>query len=389
MDLTPDDRDILAGQQGPILRKALSVLVRFGETFGARDLVQIRSAHLVVAGAFILFLKYMRFLRDIASEGLQVRVPTSINPRPFDPGDASLLGRIAFMRQGELERLYARIGCHATHTCTPHLATNAPRHGDPLAWAESSAVANANSVLGARTNQNPAMIDVCSALLGRTPRYGLLLDENRLATHLVTVETAGKIDYGLLGYVIARELVTGVPLIEGIHPTDDELKTLGATSGAAGAIALFHVLGVTPEARALGRDLLRDDCQRLTITDTELKAAEQSLRGDLDRPTHIIVGCPHLSTDELGHIATTLGEERLRSRLWLLACERVRQQVADTDAGRYLRAAGAQLKSLCPIYFHDTPRLFGKRILTDSVKLAHHAGVTWAPLDDCLRAAQR
>ncbi|MFQ5808291.1 MAG: aconitase X, partial [Armatimonadota bacterium] len=387
MDLTPEDRDILAGEQGPALQRVLSVLVRFGETFGARDLVEIRSAHLVVAGAFILFLKYMRFLREIASEGVQVRVPTTINPRPFDPGDGSPLGRLIFVRQRRLERLYADVGCEPIFTCTPYLEGASPRPGDALAWAESSAVAYANSVLGARTNAAPAMIDVCSALLGRTPRYGLLLEENRLGTHLITVNTTGEIDYGLLGYVIAQQLVTGVPVIEGIHPTADELKTLGATLGAAGAIALFHVLEVTPEARALGRDILRDDCASLTITDAELKAAEQSLRGDLERPTHIIIGCPHLSTDELSSIATALcgagcaavgttaqpvGPRELTSRrhrphLWLLACQRVRDQIAPTDAGRSLLAAGVHLKSLCPIYFHDIPRLFGKRILTNSV----------------------
>ena len=379
---------MLAGKEGPILSRALSVLVRFGEAFGAQRLVPIQSAHLVASGAFILFLRYMRFLRDIASEGLRVRVPTTLNPRPFDPGDGSLLGRIIFIRQGELERLCARIGCDETYTCTPYLNANAPSAGDTLAWAETSAAAYANSVLGARTNPTPAMIDVCSAVLGRTPEYGLLLDKNRRGTHLITVKARGKIDYGLLGYVTARELVSGVPVIEGIAPTSDELKTLGAALGAAGAITLFHVLQATPEARALGRAILRPDHARLSMTDADLKAAAAALRGDTDRFSHIIIGCPHLSEEELKHIAAAIAGQGMRTRLWLLACERVRQRLDERGGlGELLSAHGAQLKSLCPIYFHDTPRLFGKRILTNSIKLAHHTGSSWASLEECLAAA--
>jgi len=195
-------------------------------------------------------------------------------------------------------------------------------------------------------------------------------------------------DYGLLGYIIAQELVTGVPVIEGIEPTPDDLKTLGSMLGAAGAIALFHVLDVTPEARALGRAILGPDHKRLTITDAELGAAERTLRGDTGRFSHIIIGCPHLSTDELQQIASMLEGKRVRGRLWLLASEPVRRDLAGTETERVLQQAGAQLKSLCAIYFHDTPRLFGKRILTDSVKLAYHTGSTWAPLEECLAAAK-
>ena len=400
MHLTDEEQDILAGKQGAALQKALTVLIRYGETFGAAELVPIRSAHLVASGAFILFIRYMRFLRDLAGEGCRVRVPTTLNPRPFDPGEGGLLGRIVFIRQRELESLSAQIGCDRTYTCTPYFNANSPSMGDALAWAESSAATYANSILGARTNQTPAMIDVCCALLGRAPSYGLLLDENRRGTHLVTVTGEGKIDYGLLGYIIARQIVAGVPVIEGIRPTRDELKTLGAVLAAAGAIALFHVLDATPEARALGRDVLRSDHLRLTVGDEDLRAAAQTLRTDAGGFSHVIIGCPHLSEDELNHIATLCGagcRPAARStpqpavvsspRLWLVACQNVRDKLAGADAAQSLLDAGAELKSLCPIYFHDTPGLGRKRILTDSVKLAHHTGAAWAPREECLAVA--
>lgn len=389
MNLTAEEQDILAGEQGTALQKALSVLVRYGEAFGATELASIRSAHLVGSAGCVLYPTYIRFLRDVVTDGHRVRVPTTLNPRPFDPGDGSILGRLIFIRQGQLESMAACLGCDAAYTCTPYFGPNVPAPGDAVAWAESSAAAYANSVLGARTNPTPAMIDVCSAILGRTPQYGLLLDENRRGTHLVTVQAQRGIDYGVLGYLIARELLTGVPVIDGIQPGPDDLKTLGAVLGAAGGMALFHVRDVTPEARALGRGILRSDHSHVTIGAAELKRTEQALRRDSGRFSHVIIGCPHLSFQELQRIATALGGRRVRGRLWLLACHSIRRRLQGSAAERSLREAGAELKSLCPIYFHETPRLFGKRILTDSVKLAHHTGSAWAPLEECLSAAQR
>ena len=389
MHLTPEEQHILDGGEGRCLQKAARALVDYGRAMSADALVPVRSVHLVISGGTVVLPGLFRILRDLAAEGHQVRVPTTLNPRPFEPGAACLSDRIAFARQAELEKLMAVLGCQPLYSCTPYLNGNCPSQGQLVAWAESSAVCYANSVLGARTNPTPGLIDLCCALLGKTPRFGLLLEQNRLAGCLIEVRAKPPLDFALLGYVVGRLAAGRIPLLVGLEATPDDLKNLGAAAEIAGGAGLLHVAGLTPEAAALGDQVLAADYERLTVTDHDLAAARDSLRGTGDqRPTQVVFGCPHLSLGEVEAIAPRFGGRPVKVPTWVLCCEQVRQALKDTEAERLLAASSAQVRSLCPLFYHDAPHLLAPRMMTPSVKLARHSAYRlYRPLDECMATA--
>lgn len=387
MRLTAEEEDALGGAEGRAAQKAARTLVDYARAMGADRLVPIESVHSVISGGTIVFRGVFRVVQALADEGRQVSVPTTINPRPFEPGQPCLSDRVAFAWQGKLERLLAALGCRPVYSCTPYLDGNCPGQGEVVAWAESSAICYANSVLAARTNHTPGIVDLCCALLGKTPRFGLLLEENRLARCLVEVKATPPLDFSVLGYAAGTLAAGRIPLLVGVEASEDDLKHLGAAAAIASPAGMLHVAGITPEAVALGKGILADDHERLTLTDRDLAAVRESVAHE-GRPDYVVFGCPHLSLAEVEDVAQRLGGRAVKVPTWVVCGGEVRRALRGSEAQRLLVASGAELRSMCPLFYHEAPHLRAPRLMTPSVKLARHCTYPmYRPLEECVAVA--
>jgi predicted aconitase len=300
MYLTAEEEDILSGEQGPGPQRAMELLVALGRIYDADRLVPITSAHLSGVSYKTIGEGGIDFLRDMAKDA-KVRVPTTLNPMGMDSQrwkEMRIPERFSD-RQLEIMRCYSSLGVRTTCSCTPYLGDNVPKKGDTIAWAESSALSYSNSVLGARTNREGGPGALAAAILGRTPHYGLHLDENRAPTVVIEVDdVSGVFEHSLLGHAVGLSTGASVPYFKGIRPDQDELKIMAAAMAASGSVAMFHVEGSTPESR--GRDLSGLEVIRLNKKDLEEVRARLSTD---DAPDLIALGCPHLSVKEMRELA--------------------------------------------------------------------------------------
>ena len=317
--LIPEEEAMLAGEQGPGVRQAIEIVVALGTIYGARALVPVESVQVAGVSYKNLGPAGLDFLREWADQGARVRVPTLLNPAGMDTVRWRELGVDPEFAAAQLAVLdaFAALGVETTCTCTPYHVGQTPALGDHLAWAESSAVSFANSVLGARTNREGGPSALAAAICGRTADYGLHQDENRLATVEVAGPTPGERD-GRLGRARRPRRPTGAkpgPLFPRPGPRAanwDTLKSLGAAMAASGAVALYHVEGVTPEA--LRADMLRPDHETMVVEN--LDEGYRALSGD-NTPLDIDLvwlGCPHASLDEIGRLAAACRRPPFRSR---------------------------------------------------------------------------
>lgn len=298
MYLTKEEELILTGEYGYALQKAMEILVALGEIYGADRLIPIKSAQVAGVSYKNIGDAGIEFLRDFVDAGARVSVYTTLNPAG--------IGNDEFMeKQAEVLELYRRMGIEATSTCTPYYGANLPKFGDHLAWSESSAVSFANSVIGARTNREGGPSSLAAAIVGKTPNYGLHLDENRKATVKVKVEAGVKtfVDYAALGYHLGKSLGNDVPYITGLKPEMSEyLKEMGAAMAASGSIALYHVEGETPEWRGA----VVDKVETVTVEDSDLRAVREAFSDDWSGIDMILIGCPHASLPEIKEVAELL-----------------------------------------------------------------------------------
>lgn len=331
MQLTRDEEAILAGEKGEGRRKAMELLVALGDIYGAKRLIPIASAHLSGVSYKTIGEGGIEFLENMARDA-QVCVPTTLNPAGMDRQRWKEMGiRPRFAdRQRHIIDCYEQLGVTSDCSCTPYLGTNVPLRGQSLAWAESNALSFANSVVGARTNREGGPGALAAAVVGKTPEYGLHLQENRAPGIIVEVE-AEDVDYSLLGQAVGALVGSRVPYFRGIRPTVDQLKTLAAAMAAAGAVALFHVEGVTPEAA--GAPLA--GLEKVSVGRAELERARERVNTGQD-PELIAFGCPHLSVAEVRELARLLKGKRRRgdaevwfctSRHTLAQCPREAQEL--------------------------------------------------------------
>jgi predicted aconitase len=307
MFLTREEEAMLAGEKGDGTRTAMELLVALGDIYGAKKLVPIASAHLSGVSYKTIGEGGIGFLESLAKDA-KVCVPTTLNPAGMDRQKWREMGispRFADRQQHIIE-CYGKLGVNTDCSCTPYLATNVPRRGQTLAWAESSALSYANSAVGARTNREGGPGALAAAIIGRTPEYGLHLDENRVPTVVVEVEMED-VDYSLLGYAAGSAVGSRIPYFRGIQPTTDQLKTMAAAMAAAGSVALFHVENITPEADPRSIKGL----ERIHLGKEEMEAARNKLDTGKD-PELIALGCPHLSVDEIKGLASKLKGKRRR-----------------------------------------------------------------------------
>jgi len=380
MKLDAEQESVLRGESGRGLALAMKTLVNYGASFQAERLVPIKSAHLAGTFGAFTFKAYYKILDQLVAEGIRVKVPTTVNPRAGY--DLNLLNRFVLSKQEKLEEYLGALGVTANYSCVCYEGANVPSFGDMLAWAESSAVQYANSVIGARTNRNSILIDVCSAITGLTPEFGYLLDKNRRGRLLVKLET-DRMDPGALGYIIGQKAVDKVPVIEHYDFTPVELKNMGGAMAAAGAVALFHVEGLTPEAPDLKTAF--DGEPESTITVTRKDLDEMRLQAP-DRATMVVFGCPQMTYEEAIELGKRFNGAKVKRPTWFCMIPEAKERFEKSDVGASAIAAGVRLFNHCPLAALSV-RIGNKHVLTPSGKLFYYlTGTDYGTVDDCLKA---
>ena len=394
LQLTPEEQALLAGKDGPGVQKAMEIVVALGQIYGAADLVPVASVQVSGVSYKNLGDAGLEFLQEWAAQGAQARVPATLNPAGMDRvawRDLGFSEEFA-QRQEAVIAAYEALGIAPTCTCTPYQMGHVPQFGQHLAWAESSAVSYANSVLGARTNREGGPSALAAAISGRTARYGLHLDGNRLPTAVVDVHcpVSSEADLGALGYLVGRQVKNGVPYFRFAHWHADvtDLKALGAAMAASGAVALYHVEGLTPEAEALKP---HSAAQRLAIDD--LAPGYAALNGPADKVDLVSVGCPHASLAELEAIATYLDGRQVTAELWITTARTIRQAAEEGGLVARIEAAGGRVVADTCLVVAPVAELGFRTMATNSAKMAvyapSHSGlsVRFGTMGQCLEAA--
>ena len=418
MQLTSEEQDILAGKHGRSYRKAMEILAALGTIYGAERMVPISSAQIAGVSYDNLGEAGLQFLSDMADGGGQARVLTTLNPAGMDVENWPALGispEFAEQQQRVLEA-FARMGILTTCTCTPYLSGNLPRYAEHIAWAESSAVCFANSVIGARTNREGGPSALAAALTGRTPDYGYHLDENRRPTLTVEVQAHLKetlsttssspendqntsMLFGALGKAIGEKIETGgkqsVPyiMLPGPGALDqlpalEDLKSLCASIATYGGVALFHIPGVTPEAASFSLP-----AERITITQADLDAAVQSMNdASPEEVDFVSLGCPHLSIKEIARLARLLEGQTVTKEFWITTARPTKHLADRMGYTRLIEASGAKFAvDTCCVVAPIKGRFHA--LATDSAKACYYAyaknkfKTLFLPFDQVVRQA--
>ncbi len=395
MELSAEEQSMLVGEFGPGVRKAMEIVVTLGQIYGAWRLVPVGSVQVAGVSYRNLGEAGLEFLREWADQSARVRVPTTLNPAGMDLRAWRELGfSESFARRQEtVIEAYRRLGVRTTCTCTPYLVGNIPRLGEHVAWAESSAVSYANSVLGARTNREGGPGALAAAITGRAAAYGLHLDENRRATLRVVVRRPVRTlsDFGALGCLVGKEARNRVPYFVGLEEacSDIALKALGAAMAASGAVALYHVEGVTPEADQ--PDILTPGHERLVVDD--LQPAYAALNSEVRQIDLVWFGCPHAGLEEIAEVVRLLAGRRVKAALWITTAREVRQ-VAEAEGlvAAVEASEGRVVADMC-VVVAPMQQLGFRTLATPSAKGAiyvpSHAGlrVRYGTVEQCVEAA--
>lgn len=379
MKLTDEQQGLLAGERGEAMALAMKTMVEYGKAFGAARLVPIRSAHLAGTFGAFPYKAYYHVLDRLIAGGARVAVPTTLNPQP---GHAlNPLNRVLFSKQKQIDRMAKALGVTPNYSCVCYEGANVPGPGDVVGWAESSAVQYANSVLGARTNRNSVLIDVCTAVTGCTPEFGYLLDENRRGRLLVKL-AIDRMDASALGFIIGRKAVDRVPVIEHHDFSPIELKNMGGAMAAAGAVAMFHVEGLTPEAPDRKTAFDGEPEETLTVTQRDL---DDLRAGDPEEADLVVFGCPQMTYEEAREALRFFAGRKAKKPVWFCLIPEARERFEREGLGAQAREAGVEIHDHCPLAAL-TVRWGRKYVLTTSGKLFYYlAGSHYGNPEDCLR----
>ena len=379
MYLTDYEEKMLDGEYGEWVSRAMKLIVKLGELAGAERLTPIRRAHLSGISYKTAGDAAIQLLEDMANDNVRVKTFTTLNPAGIDLLSWKEMGvpEEFVVKQKRLVDAYVRLGAKPALTCAPYFFENVPERNEIVAFAESSAIIFVNSVIGARTNRHGSLDALAAAIVGRVALTGLLLDENRRANILVKVhnEAFRENDFGLLGLHIGGVLKpTDVPaFVFQKNPSINELRLLGAALAASGALAMFHVIGVTPEAKnqsmAFGGETPEDV---LIVDKRDIIATREKYFGEINEPDAAFIGCPHASLEEIRYIASLLKGRKIKEdvKFWIFTSRRVLNALKQETAYQIIIKAGGRIFAdtcmvVAPIEF-----LGVKKILTNSSKAA-------------------
>jgi phosphomecalonate degydratase large subunit len=375
--LNPEEQAMLSGELGRATQKAMQILVTLGKIYGAEGMVPVTSVQIAGVSYDNLGEAGLEFLAQMADDGGKARVLATLNPAGMDLENWPALGidpEFARQQQRVIES-FARMGVTTTCTCTPYLAGNLPGFGEHIAWAESSAVCYANSVLGARTNREGGPSALAAALTGRTPVYGMHLEEARQPGVTIDVEAKvrGSAAFGALGRA-AGDLLQAmpgrpVPFLRGIFAASlEELKAFSASLATYGGSAMFHIEGLTPEA-----GLYIPPPEAKHITEMDLHSA-QALLSDAspEEADFVSLGCPHLSIEEIARIAELLEGKQVVKEFWITTARPTKQLADELGYSRIIQDSGARFAvDTCCVVAPIKRRFHG--LITDSAKACYYA----------------
>lgn len=387
MHLTRKEEQIYEGEHGWAEQTCMEILVRLGELFGATRLIPIESAHISGVSYKTLGDSPAEFLQALARTGAQSKVRATLNPQSFDPEYmCQRIPRWTIRRQSRIIRQFEKMGLTASLTCTPYYLQK-PKPKSHLAWAESSAVVYANSVLGASTNREGGPSALAAAIIGKTPNYGMHRTENRQPNILVQMSTKmeTETDFGVLGIHLGRILKEEIPSIQGLTAaTHERLKQLGAALATTGMTNMFLQDNQPTEKGA----------EKITVETQDLRETREQLTTiTTEKPDLVFIGCPHCSEDEIRQVSKLIGDKKVRTdvELWICTSRYVKRRTGKYS-GIIEESGGHVLTDMCPIVSY-TEKFGIRTIATNSAKTAYYAptlnraDVHLAPLQECLKKA--
>lgn len=401
MRLTDEQQAILDGAQGETMAKVMKTQVMFGEAFGAEKLVPVTSPcnHLVTSFGLKLLAPVYELMNQLLEAGAVSKQQFSVDPRPLDPKvPANLLQKLIFKKfmyskqdfyEGQLKELGLMNEDAFTCACYLDEVGNQPKKGDVLSWAESSAVVYANSVLGARCNRNSGIMDIMGSVLGYVPYFGLLTDEGRKATWLIRIETTKKPEAQLLGSAIGMKVMEDVPYVVGLDQwigseLNEEactyLKDFGAATASNGAVGLYHIDNLTPEAKESKQALLADGYKEYVIDDAELERVKNAYpviwKNPDAKPKLCFMGCPHMSlqqlkdwTDKVEAGLKEAGNDKVVIPTVFTTAPAVQKEFDKTPYSERLKKTGIILSNICPLMYMNNPLCASMPVITSSNKL--------------------
>ena len=417
MILTKEQQAILNGEQGETLAKVMKTLVMYGDAFEAEKLVPITSDynHLVTSFGLKVMSPVYDLMQQILDAGVASGQKFSVDPRPIDKNvPANFLQNLVFNKfmytkqdfyEDQLEKLGLMNKDAFTCTCYMDEVGNKPKKGDVLSWAESSAVVYANSVLGARCNRNSGIIDIMGSIVGYVPYFGLLTDEGRKATWVVKVQTSKKPEAQLLGSAIGMKVMEDVPYVVGLDQwigteLNDSacayLKDFGAATASNGAVGLYHIENLTPEAVESGKDLIAEGAKEYIIDDAELERVQREYpviwKNPNAAPKLCFVGCPHLSlqqlkdwTDNIEEALKKNGTKKVVIPTVFTASPGVLEKFEKTDYAVRLKATGVITSYICPLMYMNNPLCKTMAVITSSNKLRTYTSARYYRDDEILQ----
>ncbi len=418
MYLTDEQQAILNGSKGEVMAKVMKTLVMYGEAFEAEKLVPVTSEynHLVTSFGLKMMKPVFDLMDTLIDAGAISGQKFSVDPRPLDKNvPANLLQNIIFQKimyatQDSYEQQLDKLGLMDKNafTCACYLdqVGNKPQKGEVLSWAESSAVVYANSVLGARCNRNSGIMDIMGSIVGYVPYFGLLTDEGRKATWVVKIETSKKPEAQLLGSAIGMKVMEDVPYIVGLDKwlgteLNDSactyLKDFGAATASNGAVGLYHIENLTPEAVELGEKLIAEDAKEFVVTDEVLEKTKADYpiiwKNKDAKPKLCFMGCPHMSLNQLIDWTVRVedalkasGNKKVVIPTVFTSAPAVLEEFNKTEYAQRLKATGVITSYICPLMYMNNPLCKSMPVITSSNKLRTYTTARYYTDDEILSA---
>ena len=414
--LTEEQQAILDGSKGSTMAKVMKTLVMFGEAFGAEKMVPVTSKynHLVTSFGLGVLQPVYDLMNTLIEAGVKSGQKFSADPRPCDPNVPKnflqnlIFNKFMYNKQDFYENQLRQLGLmdKDAFTCTCYMdeVGNKPNMGDVLSWSESSAVVYANSVLGARCNRNSGIMDIMGSIVGYVPYFGLLTDEGRKATWIIKIETEKKPEAQLLGSAIGMKVMEDVPFVKGLDKwlgtelTDEActyLKDFGAATASNGAVGLYHIENLTPEAKLQGEKILADNVREYVIDDAELERVKNNYpivwKDKNAKPKLCFIGCPHMSlrqlkdwTDRDEASLKKYGNKKVVIPTVFTAAPGVLKEFNKTSYAARLKNTGVVTSYICPLMYMNNPLCAKMPVITSSNKLRTYTTARYYTDDEIL-----